>query len=126
MLGVQAPSSVRDGLRSSRAPADVKTPSGSDIPVAKEASGQAYFKKLLQSKQFKETKKRASQRMAQEQAYKLADKVQQQMNEGNAGSAQKPTTEEVEEEASSSASDNDDGANNEDAKPAASSDPAPA
>ena len=111
---------------SHRGPQDVKTPSGGDAPGAKEGNtGQAYFKKLLQSKQFKDTKKRASQRMAQEQAQKIVDKVQSQMDESKPGAAAS-TAQKVEEEGSSSASDNDDQAPEDGQPPAENDGSAPA
>ena len=48
-------------------------------------SGQAYFVKLLRSKQFQDTKKKRSQAVAQEQAQNIVNKVQNEMDENNAG-----------------------------------------
>ena len=48
-------------------------------------SGQAYFVKLLKSKQYQDTKKRRSTLLAAEQAKNLVNRVQQQMDEGTVG-----------------------------------------
>ena len=53
--------------------------------AGKSDSGQAYFVKLLRSKQFQDTKKKRSQAVAQEQAQNIVNKVQNEMDENNAG-----------------------------------------
>ena len=53
--------------------------------AGKSDSGQAYFVKLLRSKQFQDTKKKRTQVVAQEQAQNIVNKVQNEMDENNAG-----------------------------------------
>ena len=69
------------------AKADGKTAAAGEEGKAagKSDSGQAYFVKLLRSKQFQDTKKKRSQAVAQEQAQNIVNKVQNEMDENNAG-----------------------------------------
>ena len=96
---------ARDKLKNAAAVA--KDPKAATAEEGKAAgkgdSGQAYFVKLLRSKQFQDTKKKRSQAVAQEQAQNIVNKVQNEMDENNAGGevTQKQAADEVNDSESS-------------------------
>ena len=75
---------IKNAVGVAKASADGK-PAAAGEEGKKADSGQAYFVKLLRSKQFQDTKKKRSQAVAQEQAQNIVNKVQNEMDENNAG-----------------------------------------